>query len=119
MKEQRYWHEAKEVQSQVDNSNDQLALRALTTLVFKTVQEYLTIELLMTKLSFHPYSIAKSIAKLESLGIVSMIDGNIVKHSDANLKILKNRFSLLRVSEKPMWKRIDARVFEATRFVLK
>lgn len=119
MKEQPFWREAKEAQDQVNESNDQLALRALTILLFKEENEFIALNDLVTRLKFHPYALAKAIAKLESLEIVS-IEGDLIKiQPRASLKILKSRATLLHTTEKPAWKKFDSRDFEPTRYVLK
>lgn len=119
MKEQPFWREVKEVQDQINESNDRLALRALTVLLFKEGGDTIILNDLVRRLKFHPYSLAKSIAKLESLDII-LFEGNFIKmQSGARLKILKNRAALLHTTEKPAWKKFDSRDFEPTRYVLK
>lgn len=119
MKEQPFWREDKEAQDQLNESNDQLALRALTILLYKEEGESIVLNDLVRRLKFHPYSLAKAIAKLESLEIVSIEGDSIKIRPGASLKILKSRAKLLHTTEKPAWKKFDSRDFEPTRYVLK
>lgn len=116
MKEQPYLRERSEQQDRLNQSDNQLALRAVTREIFESTWISIDLATFASGIRFHPVALAYALVALEVEGVIQLRDKCIVKQEHAERKILALRSRFLRVTSKPYWKTVDLRKVEATRF---
>jgi hypothetical protein len=118
MKEKPYSPALREQRERLDQTNDTLALRALTLRIFEADWKDTDLESLLVDLNFPPISLANALIKLATLEIIRIEQGRVAKAHGAERKILASRSKLIRVFGKTAWKTNDLRETEKFRFVI-
>lgn len=118
MKEKLFLPALKERRENLDKSNDDLALRALTLKIFEASWKTTDLASFVADLRFPPISLANALIKLTILEIISLDQDKVTKAHDAERRILVARSKLIRVFGKSAWKVNDLREFERVRFLV-